>query len=159
MHVLGMPPAFVLSQDQTLRLTLDLHTPPAEAGRERTPKIRIPSLYALSSRRSPTPQNPQIPPETRKSHSSPLPETHKQQVHEPATASPRPPPAHPFSITTMSNNNAAREPELHFLPCAAGRPYTSVQDPCQTNYAGMMTARPAIRGNRINSLIQRTLLD
>ena len=159
MHVLGMPPAFVLSQDQTLRLTLDLHPHQPRPVGSGHPKSGSRHFNALSSRRSPTPQNPQIPPETRKSHSSPLPETHKQQVHEPATASPRPPPAHPFSITTMSNNNAAREPELHFLPCAAGRPYTSVQDPCQTNYAGMMTARPAIRRNRINSLIQRKLLD
>jgi len=141
-------------------LTLDLHTPPAEAGRERTPKIRIPSLYALSSRRDPTPHNPQIAPETRKSQT--LSASRNAQatgpMNQPKPAQDRRPRI-PSLITTMSNNNAAREPELHFLPCAAVRPYTSVLDPCQTNYAGMMTARPAIRGNRINSLIQRTLLD
>ena len=84
MHVLGMPPAFVLSQDQTLRLTLDLPTN-RQNRPARTSKIRIPSLKTRSSRRHPEMQNLQITPEIRKTK-------------------------HPRSRNTQSNRSISQQP-------------------------------------------------
>ena len=44
LHVLGLPPAFVLSQDQTLKLT-SVHQVPAKAKTRQTKK-KAPTLYA-----------------------------------------------------------------------------------------------------------------
>jgi len=56
---------------------------------------------------------------------SPLPETHKQQVHKPATASPRPPPAHPFSNTPQCQTATLNRPKTREPPS----PITGLGDP------------------------------
>ncbi len=142
MHVLGMPPAFVLSQDQTLRLTSDpqsqkprLPLKGSPKPQDRKPKTRIPSLHAL-----PPPQNQNPPPAqitsrpqhkpspTAASRNTPSNRSQAKPSHEP---SPKPPPAHPFSIQYLVKQRP-RGGELP--PCAAGRPYTSRLPGCQTNY-------------------------
>ena len=49
MHVLGMPPAFVLSQDQTLRLTRTIHRPGSSPSRQTIQANEGSSPNALSS--------------------------------------------------------------------------------------------------------------
>jgi hypothetical protein len=100
-----MPPAFVLSQDQTLRLTSDLppqnQPKPANQPRppqDRTPKIGIPLLLnALSSRRTRPRKIPRSLQKPAQAQSIASRNTQSNRSSEPATADPRPPPAHPFS--------------------------------------------------------------
>ena len=84
LHVLGMPPAFVLSQDQTLMF--NPHPPPTE---DRCSK----GLTTLTPRR-----NPHLSAQT-----TPLPRERLQSL---------PPPAHPFLVPTLPISNRAG-PKAH----------------------------------------------
>ena len=100
MHVLGMPPAFVLSQDQTLRLTSGLQ--PQDSSRHpRTGKTRHqdPVTSRALVRKTQTPI--QSPRSLQSPAQDPNPSSRNTQATGPQPdliTSQRPPPAHPFSF-------------------------------------------------------------
>ncbi len=99
LHVLGLPPAFVLSQDQTLKLTC----PPASLPlREQWPENihRIPSHKRMSG----SPAKPQNPPRSKPQNPA---GNLRTRVRQTDPLSP-PPPTHPFHQSTMSKNKKRR---------------------------------------------------
>src|SRR5581483_834631 len=93
----GMPPAFVLSQDQTLRLTSDPQPQGISQPQDQKPKIRIPSLHALCQRPSPEPAKTPDPSRNPASTKNSPKETRQATEPQPLLRDLRPPPAHPFS--------------------------------------------------------------
>ena len=105
LHVLGMPPAFALSQDQTLRfITCPGNT---QTYNEQTPSLSLHSrIYSNAGKKHPsTKANPSRPKATAPlSTITPnLPKSPKHPVTTPlSAATPRTPPAYPFLYSTLS---------------------------------------------------------
>ena len=166
MHVLGLPPAFVLSQDQTLKFDLvpqrrpkptGLHQPAQPPQRPRTNRHRHPpglSPYTdptqdADARLGPpadtapgvTPRN--APTGAPSRNACPCPSC-PAQYPEPDT---RPPTKHPLQLlSTLSNNRPAagvpvtREPGVYAPPPALSNPFfRQFVDRWHANYAEIST--------------------
>ncbi len=99
MHVLGMPPAFVLSQDQTLRLTRTIQQPGSHPAARQSKPTKILTKRAFVRQSTSPDARPRLSPKT------PLPEHAKNPTKntsdEAKGSHPMPPPTHPF---LQSNN-------------------------------------------------------
>jgi hypothetical protein len=119
-----MPPAFVLSQDQTLRLTVQ-PIPLAEDPARQSTEARSLTHYCAPTRPKPGQDTSQPAPGQRQEQVNASSKRHAKQD----SASPRRRPRIPSSLlSTCQRTNRAR----HRCLVARGRTYTSGPTPCQT---------------------------
>ena len=142
MHVLGMPPAFVLSQDQTLRLGV-IPSRPTEAVPDRS------STRTVNQRSDPRFEPTLVPDEDegrsvryRSRVTKPSNRSHGQMtlclldafpVNDPKVSlrNPAPPPAHPFSYSRVPQCPKSRNSKPGKPGSRSGRPPAPFQEPCR----------------------------